>query len=408
MAEPTAYEQLFLELINRARLDPAAEAARTGVSLGTIPATQKQPLAFNPRLNDAADSHSSWMLANGVFSHTGAGGSSPGARMQAAGYSFTGSWTWGENIAWNGTTGTLNVLNSVLSQHDGLFRSSGHRANILNDNFKEAGIGSIVGKFKGYNALMTTQDFAKSGTGSFVTGVAYNDTNNDAFYSIGEGKGGIQMQLLSGTSVLGTTATWSAGGYSLKTTAVGQLTVKFSGGGLTQSVGATITMGSPNAKVDLVNGNTIQSSVSAALLDGTANLTLLGINALNGTGNSGNNILTGNKGANQLNGADGSDTLRGGAGNDLLNGGLGNDTMAGNTGNDTFVFSGLHGNDRISDFEDGLDKIRFLGAAGESIADLTITGNGTSQVTVVHDDGTIVVAGASPITLTAADFEFLA
>src|SRR3954463_12402694 len=33
MAQPTAFEQYFLELVNRARLDPAAEAARLGIGL---------------------------------------------------------------------------------------------------------------------------------------------------------------------------------------------------------------------------------------------------------------------------------------------------------------------------------------------------------------------------------------
>src|SRR5690349_7486538 len=101
MAQPTAYEQYFLELVNRARLDPAGEAARFGMGLndglaaGTISATPKQPLASNPALLDAADAHSAWTLATDTFSHTGANGSSPGDRMGAAGYAFSGSWSWG-------------------------------------------------------------------------------------------------------------------------------------------------------------------------------------------------------------------------------------------------------------------------------------------------------------------------
>ncbi len=53
MATPTAQEQLMLELINRARLDPAAEAARQGIALNSglaansISTAAKQVLAFN-------------------------------------------------------------------------------------------------------------------------------------------------------------------------------------------------------------------------------------------------------------------------------------------------------------------------------------------------------------------------
>ena len=97
MAQPTAHEQYFLELVNRARANPGAEASRLGIDLnqgltaGTIADTAKQPVAMNQFLNDSAQTHSDWMLATDTFSHTGANGSSAGDRMKAAGYAFTGS-----------------------------------------------------------------------------------------------------------------------------------------------------------------------------------------------------------------------------------------------------------------------------------------------------------------------------
>ena len=90
MAQPTAYEQYFLELVNRARANPGSEASRLGIDLnqglasGTIANTAKQPLAMNQLLNDSAQAHSDWMLATDTFSHTGANGSSAGDRMTAA------------------------------------------------------------------------------------------------------------------------------------------------------------------------------------------------------------------------------------------------------------------------------------------------------------------------------------
>ena len=62
--------------------------------------------------------------------------------------------------------------------------------------------------------------------------------------------------------------------------------------------------------------DTVQSSVSYLLSTNVENLTLTGMGAINGTGNSLNNILTGNAGANVLDGGTGADTLVGGAGND--------------------------------------------------------------------------------------------
>ncbi|MFS0513309.1 S8 family serine peptidase, partial [Nostoc sp. UIC 10607] len=74
------------------------------------------------------------------------------------------------------------------------------------------------------------------------------------------------------------------------------------------------------------------------------NLVLTGTAAINGTGNSLNNVITGNSGNNNLNGGAGNDTLNGGAGNDTLYGGTGNDTLNGGAGNNTLY--GGTGNDR--------------------------------------------------------------
>ena len=344
MAAPSNYEQLILELINRARLDPQAEADRLGISLnknlpaGTISPDSKQPLAHNSSLNDAATSHSNWMLNSNTFSHTGSGGSDPGDRMQAAGYQFTGSWTWGENIAWNGTTGTLNVLNAAQSAHDGLFDSAGHRENILNGNFKEVGLGASTGNFQGYNAFMLTENFAKSGTGSFITGVAYNDNNSDDFYSVGEGRAGLTISLAHNGSGIGSVGGWNSGGYALKTTQTGNIDVTFSGGGLASAVTVTIALASENAKVDLVGTNGIESSVTTTLGQNAADLKLLGLNDLAGTGNSTGNTIIGNAGDNELSAGNGNDTVQAGAGHDFIKMGSGNDTIDGGAGSDQISY----------------------------------------------------------------------
>src|SRR3954452_18435889 len=88
MAEPSALEQYWLELINSER-----------TSRG------EQPLAWNGALDQAAEDHSQWMIATDTFSHTGANGSDPTERMTAAGYALDGSWAAGENIAWATTWG---------------------------------------------------------------------------------------------------------------------------------------------------------------------------------------------------------------------------------------------------------------------------------------------------------------
>lgn len=61
------------------------------------------------------------------------------------------------------------------------------------------------------------------------------------------------------------------------------------------------------------------------------------------------------------------DTIIGGAGNDLLSGDLGNDILSGGSGADIFVVDSYYGTDRITDFEDGVDRLALYDG-------LTITG----------------------------------
>ena len=92
-------------------------------------------------------------------------------------------------------------------------------------------------------------------------------------------------------------------------------------------------------------------------------------------GGSGSDVLYGNKGIDDLQGGGGSDKLYGGNNNDILNGGSGNDRLEGGGGKDKlaggkgddllvggggvdkFIFAANQGNDTISDFTDGTDKL---------------------------------------------------
>ena len=358
----TANEQYFLELVNRARLDPAAEAARYGIDLnaglapGTLNGTAKQVLAPDALLDLAAEAHSAWMLQADVFSHTGANGTDPGQRMTGAGYAFSGSWTWGENIAWAGTTGSLDLASAVDGHHRGLFLSAGHRENILNGSFREIGIAQEAGSFTAgantYTASMATQDFALSGTAVFLTGVVYRDTDHNDFYTIGEGVAG------AGFTIAGATAlSQAAGGYALATAALDNVRVAVHQGATNAVVRVDFSGG--NAKLDLVGGNQFAASATLRLISGVTDAQLLGVAALDLFGNGAANHLLGNSGANRLDGNGGSDTLASGAGDDRLMGdagldrlmgGMGSDTLSGGGGADVFVLNRGDGADRITDF----------------------------------------------------------
>ncbi len=286
---PTANEQYMLELINRARANPTAEASGDGISLNegppssTISSTAKQPLAFNSDLIDASRSHSSWMLSSGLFQHPGPGSTTPFQRDQQAGYNFGMTYGQGENIAWEGTTGTLNTVTTTADEHKSLFIDSGepgrgHRVNIETDAYKEIGIGMETGKFQGYNALMTTQDFAYTTENSFLTGVAYSDTiKADNFYTPGEGLGGVTVTATPvGGGAAVTTTTWSSGGYNLQLPD-GTYHVTATGGGLGTTVidKGNVTLNGLNVEEDFVGG-----SISPTGTPPTAKLTAKTLSAV--------------------------------------------------------------------------------------------------------------------------------
>ncbi|WP_158045053.1 CAP domain-containing protein [Skermanella pratensis] len=262
MTEPTSLDQYLIELINRARLDPTAEASRLGIDInqglpgGQISTAPKQPLAFDPDLTEAARGHAEWMLDADVFSHTGAEGSNPGIRMADAGYGFTGNWRWGENISWRGTIGSAeDPAESLDRQHDALFLSPGHRENILQDDFREIGTATVSGDFQGYDTLMVAENFGKTGDDVFLTGVAYDDLDGNDFYTPGEGRGGINVSATpmgSAEPITLTDLTGMAGGYEIAAQP-GTYSVTFSGGGLASPVVQTVELGSENVKLDLID-----------------------------------------------------------------------------------------------------------------------------------------------------------
>lgn len=230
----SANEQYLLELIN-------AERKKAGV----------QPLAFDGDLSEAAAKHTSWMLATDTFSHTGSGGSSPTQRIQAAGYSLNGSWATGENVAWATTRAPSGYGDEVLLLHKNLMNSSGHRANILSDKYREVGLGFEVGDYRGRTSAFVTEDFGKSGSNVFLTGVAFDDKDGDRFYDPGEQLGGITVTAKSSTGAIFKTTTMAAGGYDLALQA-GTYKVTFSGAGI-DPFSKTVTIGSKNVKLDLVD-----------------------------------------------------------------------------------------------------------------------------------------------------------
>lgn len=98
------------------------------------------------------------MLDKDYFAHNSFNGEPFSARLKRAGYAYR---TAGENIAWGSGS-----YSTPENRFEGWLNSPGHKANILNKNFREIGIGARTGSYTDrrnghtYNgAAMWTADF---------------------------------------------------------------------------------------------------------------------------------------------------------------------------------------------------------------------------------------------------------
>lgn len=365
MSVANQYEVQMLALIN-------AERAKVGL----------QPLKLNAKLNSSAETHSNWMLNVDVFSHTGANGSSATDRMKAAGYVFSGSWSSGENIAWQSERGAAGISDDVINLHQSLMNSPGHRANILNPNFTEIGIGIVEGGFltggTNWPAVMVTQNFARSsadngGSGGVVTPPpppppspfpiteGADVINGSALADVIDARGGNDRVLGNdGHDILrggfgndslyggdGNDGLDGRDGDDLLDGATGDDNMFGGNGNDTQTGGLGNDTMRGEAGDDRLIGDQGSDSMSGGdgkdWVDGGADADIVG-------GGNGNDLVFGNSG---------DDQVYGGAGYDWLEGGSGSDRLYGGADADQFAFRPGFAVDRVMDFADNVDTLSF-------------------------------------------------
>ncbi|UWR24446.1 DUF4214 domain-containing protein [Sulfitobacter sp. S190] len=344
---PTAFEQLFLEYTNRARLNPENEFDALIADVGSVTGVQGNitsairyfgvdlealrvqfdaldataPLAWNSALADAAEGHTQQMISFDTQSHQLPGEASLGDRIRDAGYSFSRAGEnvfaytqdplhghagffidWGFDDADQGANGLLSNWQSI---GDGIQDAAGHRVSIMNSRFTEVGMSAVddsaddatdqVGPYAVTQNFGSRWDYVPQ-----LLGVVIDDADGDAFYDIGEGLGGLSVTATSDTGTFETT-TWASGGYQMVLPG-GVYDVTVSGDALDGVISFSVTMGSENLKRD--------AFAADAQPEGP----------MRETGSVQNDMLSGAAGDDVLRGADGADTLTGGAGDDVLYG----------------------------------------------------------------------------------------
>jgi uncharacterized protein YkwD len=111
-----------------------------------------EPLCIDPVLTRAARSHSKEMVEKDYFSHYSYNGEGVDARLKRFGYDWS---VCGENIA--GGNGEPGEPNSIFELW---ISSTYHRANILDEGFRQVGVGTYTGSYKGMEGYtMYTVDF---------------------------------------------------------------------------------------------------------------------------------------------------------------------------------------------------------------------------------------------------------
>ncbi|GHG97756.1 hypothetical protein [Pseudodonghicola xiamenensis] len=121
-------------------------------------------------------------------------------------------------------------------------------------------------------------------------------------------------------------------------------------------------------------------------------------------GEAGDDTLQGGAGRDRLIGGAGDDQLLGRAGRDWLQGGGGDDRLSGGGGRDRYVFAEDHGDDTITDFDPGQDRIQ-LDISGLSFEDLKIEAMAEGAL-IDTGEGTILLEGVDAEELDPEHFLF--
>ncbi|MBB1247784.1 M10 family metallopeptidase [Rhizobium sp. G21] len=145
----------------------------------------------------------------------------------------------------------------------------------------------------------------------------------------------------------------------------------------------------------------------------------LGDGANRADGGAGNDTIASDGGKDNLVGGTGNDTISSGAGIDIVNGGTGTDridggvdadTLTGGTDADTFVFEDNDGLDRITDFQNGFDKLELDGFSYGSTSQVVALAKqvGSNVVLTIDTDQTVTLANIKLAVIDASDFLLVA
>jgi hypothetical protein len=197
MLAGVAEGQLFLYLLNEARHDPAAYQRSENLSVDLSSVAKRPPLAVNSQLQAASQFHSTEMANHNYFAHRSAvTGQWPNANARAFGYELPSWWESDNNFIESIAGGTqTNTAKVALRQ---LIQSPPHRDHLLgisafNSVNTEGGIGYASNAAATLTNFWTVQLARTEPSKVFLTGVVFDDRNDNGRYDLHEGIAGTQI-----------------------------------------------------------------------------------------------------------------------------------------------------------------------------------------------------------------------
>lgn len=257
---PTPEEVLILEYMNRFRADPTAEADLI-LEKGVRPNLDKakfrsevvqlppvNPLVFNMQLVDACRKHSQYMIYNQMTHNQKPGNQGFVAvhfheRAKLSGYPGPraencfrdASDAWGSHVGFVVDYGT---------DPDGMQNPRGHRLSMANGDYREVGVSAVPHSGR----ISVTHLFGvRNNVRRLAGGVVYMDLNGNQFYDIGEGVGGVKIEVEGGGASV---HTWESGAYTLELPSTNEVTLVATKDGMTMR--KTFPAGSGNIKFDWI------------------------------------------------------------------------------------------------------------------------------------------------------------
>ena len=260
--EPSAEEQLFIYLLNKARHNPPAYGKSIGLDLDKV--EPRPPLAVNKELTSSARFRAEDLSARNYFSHVDPDGIGPNWHALESGYAL------GRQYARDKKANNIESLQAGCRQAGDILSnlvidrgvsSLGHRKHLLSmDDFyaqaREVGVGCFVPadgisgdkKARHYNGYFAAHTARTDSTDVFVTGVVYDDKNGNGLYDSGEGLGGVTVNC----GVQSTTS-MEQGGFSLPVKA-GPIITGCQKGAFKGQAKAQVIMDKSNVHIEFISG----------------------------------------------------------------------------------------------------------------------------------------------------------